>query len=430
MLPDQAASGPTEGDASEAKMSLSDAISAAFGPEEGAVADAGQEEVTPPADIDDELTNPNVANLREGAKGKNAGDDRDGENATDGETNATDKKAKAATDKTASNAKASEPPKHWDADTRAAFAKLPPDGQATMLKLAKNLEGGFTRKSQELSDKARFADQVSGLFDADTRTQLKRAGTSEAGAIKYLLDTQRFASRDPVGYVRWAMQNLGVTPETLFDAPQTQADGKGQAAPNAQPGPAKQPSETASVEDLLSDPAVKQLRTDFEKAQQTIAQQQQLLQEVVGRMTARERAEHEYVTNQRASHRDQLQSTIQSFRTKIDDSGQLAYPHFDKVIRQMGALMDTDPELSQMPDGPEKMQLAYEQAVHARPDLRQESIEREVARRVQAAEKKARDERAKRAASGPKPASGAPTQKVKANTLDDAIGAAFGKAGF
>jgi hypothetical protein len=423
-----AASGPATGDAGKAAMSLSDAITAAFGPEDRGGVDAGQEVETPPADIDDELTNPEAAKHAQSNKGKtqNAGDDRGAEDATDDTPEVADPKAKAAADK-ASNAKAPEAPKHWDAETRAAFSKLPAEGQATMLKLARNLEGGFTRKSQDLSDKVKFADSVSGLFDAETRAQLKRAGTDESGAIKFLLDTQRFATKEPAKYVAWTMQQLGVTPEMLGLGAQTQsAQAKAEGAAKQEQG--EQNPSDRSVEDLLADPAVKQLRTELSEAKQLLSQQQDMIQRITGNLSAREQAEQTWAQSQRQQHRDQLASTIQGFRTELDESGQLAFPHFDRVARQMGALMDTHPALSKLPDGPEKMKLAYEHAVWADPELRVAFVEAEASKKAQAAEKAAAAQRAKRAAAV-KPAQGAPSTKVKIGSMDDAINAAFNKLG-
>lgn len=88
-----------------------------------------------------------------------------------------------------------------------------------MLAMARDLEGGFTRKSQELGDKAKFADAVQSLFPAEMRQQLAQAGTNEVGFIQYLTKLQRFSSEDPVNYIRYAMQNLKVRPEQLFPRP-------------------------------------------------------------------------------------------------------------------------------------------------------------------------------------------------------------------
>jgi hypothetical protein len=421
MATDQAASGPDAGNAGEAKMTLGAAITAVLDGADKGAGDASP----PPADISDEMTNPEVAKLA--GKGKNTGDDREAEDAAAAADQTKDTKGEAADPAKDGDAKTLEAPKHWPAADKEAFGKLPKDGQETILKLAKNLEGGFTRKSQELSDKAKFADAIRGLFDEPTRAQLRSVGFDEAGAIRYLIESQRFATQDGPGYIKWAMQRTGVTPEQLGFAPQTQADGK---TPHAgQPDPQTGSTGDPKLDELLADPAVKQLRTELAEAKQMLAKQQELLGDVAGRMTARERAEFEYVQGQQRQQTQGLQSLIGEFRSQLDDSGQLAFPHFDQVYRQMGAIMDTDPKLRAMPDGVDKMAAAYRKVVGGDPELSQPLIEAEVAKRLAAAQKKADAERAKRVAAV-KPASGSPTQKTRVSSMDDAISAAFAKQGF
>lgn len=279
-------------------------------------------------------------------------------------------------------------PKHWPDDRKRAFAALPREGREAMLRLAKDLEGGFTRKSQEIGDKAKFADSVRGLFEDSERSLMQRSGLDEVGALKHLVELNRFAAKDPVGYLKWTMQQLKVSPDQLV-------------------AQEKQPGQTEDLEALLEDPKVKQLEAKLSQLENFINESQ---------------------TQQRLSVTNSIKSTIDNFRTEQDEHGQLKYPHFDAVQRHMGALMDTDPELSQLPDGPEKLQKAYDMAVWARPDLRQSFLEAEATRRAQDAEKKREAERAKRAV-GAKPPSGAPTVRPKGGSLDDALDAALSKAG-
>lgn len=286
-----------------------------------------------------------------------------------------------------------EAPKHWPEADRKAFADLPETGQALIKRLAKDLEGGFTRKSQEVGDKVRYAETVSGLIDHGTRQQMHASGVSEIDYFKYLDGLQKFASKDGPGYVRWAMQSLGVTPEHL-----------GLPAPRQQ-----QPAEEQSFADLLVDPKVKQLEAELAalKGQATPEAMRRHAQEVM----REEAAQHQ---------RYSLQGMAEQFRVAQDDNGQLRYPHFDAVRRQMGALMDTNPRLAQMHDGPEKMQAAYDMAVYAEPELRQNLIEVEANKRVAAEEKKREAARAKSVTSV-KPGIGVATQSTTPKTLDDIV---------
>lgn len=389
-----AASGPLDnaGSAIESK-SLDDAIAAALG---------GTDETDVPVQLVKEKID---------ASGlpTDAGDESGSEDAV-----ADKGKLKAAKEGAApeGNAQTFEAPKHWPDADKQAFAGLPSEAQSIIRRLAKDLEGGFTRKSQELSDKGKFADSIRGLFDDDLKDQLRRAGTDEVGGIQYLVGLQKKATQDPVGYVKWFMQSTGLTPDHLGFSPT-----KGQPDQSQQPS-----SGDPKLDELLLDPAVKALRTDFEKANTTIAELQR-------RLEARDRSEQEYVRQQEFQRTNNLVGMWNSFRGSQDDSGQLAFPHADTLQRQMGALMETDPQISQMADGPDKLKAAYEAALWARPDLRTTLLEQERVKAAADAQKKAEAERAKRTASI-RPASGAPAVKVKGGGLDDAITQAMSKSGF
>lgn len=403
---DSAASGPAAtGNASGQDL---DAVIAAALSAGGQDPDSAPD--TPPEDIADELTNPEVAKLR----GKSAGDDRDGEDAS---RDAGDKDAAVPGDKKpADKATSLDAPNHWPAARKQAFAKLPPEGKRELLGLARELEGGFTRKSQELSAKTRFADSVSRLFTDDDRAQLQAAGVDEVGAVDYLMNLQRFSAQKPVEYVLWAMHTLGVSPE---DLPRNAAQpGQKPQAPDqaaAQPGEPK-------LEELLSDPAVKQLRTELAEAKETIKQ-------IAGKLSQRDQAELQYAERQKYAQRQSLLSVVDRFRNEQDETGQLKYPHFDALMSQIGAIMQTDPKLRSLPDGPEKIAKAYQKVLRGDEELSKPIFEQELAKRLQAERKKADADRAK-SATRVQPARGAPAQQAKNNSIDDAIAASFLKHGY
>lgn len=291
----------------------------------------------------------------------------------------------------------------WTEDDAKVLAELPPEVQSLVNKLAKNLHGGFTRKSQDLSDKARYADMVRSLFNDSDRQQLARSGTDEVGALRYLLGVQRFATQKPVEYVKWAMQNLGVTPDHL---------GLGSRSKEQTVEAPKQDGD--NLEELLADPAVKQLKAE--------------LAELRSWKDQFEQKERDYARSQYASEVSAINDGIQEFRTALDDSGQLKFPHFDQVMRHMGALMESDPDLLRMRDGPDKLEKAYDMAVWARPDLRRTFVDQERQRTIQEQEKRVAAEKAKKA-TAVKPAAGIVTSKPKASSLDDAIASSLAKFG-
>lgn len=381
-----AASGPSD-NAGKAKSGLDDAISAAI--------DASE-----PDDLSSLLKEDASKTDEPESKETDASDETAGEEPSGEDAAKVKVKAKVEEETTTDPLSA---PKHWPEADKQAFAKLTKEGQDIALKLAKNLEGGFTRKSQELSDKARFADTVRGLFDETTRQQIQSAGTDEVGYVRYLHSLQQKASTDPVGYVKFAMQNLGVTPAHLGIQATAQASPNGQA-----------PTQDDELRALLADPEVAKLGAKIASLEGIIQKEQQ--------------AKTQAQNAQRVNAVQTLQTTIRTVREALDEHGQLQYPHFDTVQKHMAALMDSDPDLSAMQDGPEKLQKAYDMAVWARPDLRQTLIKSEAQKEIAQAQKKADAQRAKKATSV-KPAAGVVSTKPKTNSLDDALSQSMSKFG-
>jgi hypothetical protein len=382
MIGTDAASAPEREDAGTDKHGLDDAISAALNASEAGDDYPPEVMAERSAQKTEGETKPETAVASED---ESAGDEGRSEDVPDGG------------EKQAPQVK--EAPKHWPQKRRETFAAMPPEVQAAWLEHDKEIQGGFTRKSQELSDKVRFADEVRGLFSDADREQMSRAGTDERGTVHYLLGLQRFASQQPVEYLKWAMQHLGVKPDQLFSPQGQQPPGQEQADPMA---------------DLLVDPAVKQLEA-------RLAAMEAERQEERRRTEAAQRTQYQ-------SSVSTIQREIKTFRESLDDSGNLKFPHFDNVQKHMGALMESDPDLSQMPDGQDKLQKAYDMAVWARPDLRASYIEQETQKRLQEADKKREAERARKV-TAVKPAAGTVTTRPQKPSLDDAITSTMSKFG-
>ena len=300
-------------------------------------------------------------------------------------------------------------PKHWPDERKAVFESLPtPEAKQAMLKLARDLEAGFTRKSQELSDQHKFAQSVSGLFSDTERQELRSIGSNETAAIDYLLRVNRFASSRPADYIKWAMQQLKVQPEQVF--------GSQQPAPKQEPPPDAQ---TGALDDLLADPRLKQLEQEFKPVKELVQTLQQ-------RWEAQEQRAVQAEQIRRQNHVSGLVSGINQFRSELDESGQLKFPHFDRLKGDMGALMHT--RLAHMPEGSEKLALAYEMALRADPELSQEWVKHEAAKAVEA-DRKQRDAAKARAATGIKPAIGVAQHVMKSGNLDSAIDQAMSRLG-
>jgi hypothetical protein len=262
-----------------------------------------------------------------------------------------------------------EAPKHWPQKRRDAFGRFmsQPDLQREWLEHTKELEGEFTRKSQEQAEARKFADSVRELFAPHHRQQMQASGMDERGAINHLLSLHDYAAKDPAGYAKWFMQQAGIQPQQLF--PEI-----GQAQPQS-PG---NPAEAEWV-----DPEIIKLREELGALK--AAQQQQLQQQQA------------YLRSQEEARRTQVQTTIGSeierFSTAKDETGNPLHPYFAEVEERMAWEFETNPELKNKPVTQEALKHAYEVAVWANPTTRQTMLEAqkaaeqgELARR-QAAEK-------------------------------------------
>lgn len=370
-------SGPDQGNAGTSQtsgVSLDDAITKAI---------AGTEETSAPAPATESDGAPDKQPVEDAGRSEPAKDGKEAEAAPTGDAEAT------------------EAPKHWPEERREAFNGLPKEAQAIVKGFVKDLQGGFTRKSMELSDKARFAESVSSLFSDSDRAEMQRHGASELQAVGTLVKLNQFAQTRPAEYIKWAMQHFGVGADQL----------------GLSPGQEQKPSDAAdtqALEDLLTDPNVKLLKTE--------------LDQIKARIADRDAQEAAAEQQRRQGSVNALRNAVSTFRSQLDDDGQLRYPHFDQVVRAMGALMETHPKLARMPDSFDKMEQAYRMAVMADPELADPVIESEVSRRLTARQKQDEAERAKRAG-GIRTPLGAPASRPKPASLDDAISAAMSQAG-
>lgn len=385
----QTVSGPDEGNAGTEDVTASVGLDAAIDKALGGAPDQPASAPDPKTPSADDTTQPSD---RAAAPQDKSKDDANLAAPTEGNAGAT-------------------PPKHWPDERKAVFDSLPtPEAKQAMLKLARDLEAGFTRKSQELSDQAKFAESIGGLFTQDERAELRSAGTHEAAAIDYLLKLNRWAGQDPVSYVKWAMQTFKVSPEAIVGSqPAAQAE-KQEAAPA---------DSTSNLDDLLADPRLKALESEFKPVKE-------LVQKLHGQWQAQQERAAQIEQQRRQAHTQSIVTAIDEFRSQVDESGQLKYPHFDRLKADMAALMQT--RLAHMPDGPEQLGKAYEMALRADPELSQEWIKHETAKAVEEDRRK-RDASKARAATGIKPALGVAQATTKTSSLDSAIDGALSRLG-
>lgn len=285
------------------------------------------------------------------------------------------------------------PPAHWDAAKREAFGKLAdPEAQKIVLDLAKDLEAGFTKKTQELSEDRKFAQGIRSLITDGHREQLRRAGMDEVGGIRHLMSLQDYATRDPAGYIRWAMQEMRLDPRQVF--PQLTGDGMPQ-------------------QELLPE----QYNRQPDPSQQQYEALQQLTDAVRGLYQERQD------TQNRGAER-----AITGFKSATNESGQPLYPHFDAVEQDMIWILQSDPAIKAVDDLGERLKRAYDLAVYRNPDLRNQIIDTEAQNRASAAARQAELAKAKRA-KAPVQASPPVTSTAGPKNLADAVNRAMSQMG-
>lgn len=298
-----------------------------------------------------------------------------------GTERATTTEAQAPVDDTAA-------PAHWDAAKREAFGALTtPAAKRAMLDLAKSFEGDFTRKTTELADDRKFASAVKSLLTDQHRAQMRSVGMDEVAGISHLVRLNDFATRDPEGYVRWVVESTGVDPRRLF--PEYFAGSDEQVG--------YQPEQNDPNNQIYG--ILQALQSRVENFERTSEQQ-----------TLR--------TADRA---------IDRFRAGKDDSGTPLRPHFDRVRDTMIELLVT-PKFQGVEDLGERLQQAYDSAVYMDPDIRTQTVDSEVQKRLRQQQAATDLAKAKRAIA---PVRASPTGpvKVKANSLEQTLNDAMSELG-
>lgn len=122
----------------------------------------------------------------------------------------------------------------------------------------------------------------------------------------------------------------------------------------------------------------------------------------------------------------QIQTDIQSFASSVAQDGSLAHPYFNDVREHMGALMQTREftNLVQTKGGPAALNEAYDRAVYANPQIRQNLLAQNEQRQVQ--ERKRAAETAKAAGVSIAGAPGGSGNRMPQNeTIAQSLNAAY-----
>ena len=211
------------------------------------------------------------------------------------------------------NAETIEAPEHWSEDDQAIFANLPDEAKNKVLDIEKNLQSGFTQKTEELAQqRKRYEgfDQVVDQYHAGS-------GVDRATFVQSIVQTLPTVMQ---GYVALQRDPLG----TLMNL-----------------------AKTYNVEEKLSDSLA---GIDFSDPSRSLENENAILKQQL------QNAQNGSVQSQNAAGAQM----IKDFAEEKTDDGALKHPDFEAVKPIMGGLMAADRSLS--------MEDAYSKAIWAGPN--------------------------------------------------------------
>ena len=233
-------------------------------------------------------------------------------------------------------------PNHWPKDFAAKFEALDAPAQRMFMERYKDLEGDYTKKTQAISKYKKRQDAFDEIMQP-FKGDFERAGMDDVGAVRQLLAAHDYLRKDPQNAIAWLANQYGVDTNAIGNDP--------------------------AAEDEFADPQVKQLQQQVAQLTGFIQNQQ---------------------TQQQSHEQASTQSFIDQFAAETDaTTGNPAHPHFEKVRSVMGSLISSGNATD--------LKSAYEAAVYANPELRQEELNRVAAKQSQAKVKTEAVQKAKKA---------------------------------
>lgn len=285
-----------------------------------------------------------------------------------------------------------QPPERWSQADRDTFAKIPAEAQEFVMRRYKEMEGDYTRKTQEFAGFRRDYEPVAQLL-APHMADLRQAGIAPAQLIQnwhaaeVALMTGRGPQliRDIVNNPHYKIDKAALARELGILPPARPAAGV-----EAPPEPEAMHNGNAPI----------QLPPEVVSTIQALAAKQNQFDQFLTRQQQQQRVEAE----------TRAMSTVTTFRDAKDATGNLAHPHYDELEDDMVMLLQAARASGNEPD----LKTLYEKAVWANPSTREKVLSAQTAateaQRV-AGEKKARDEaraKAERAARAGRSVSGSP----------------------
>lgn len=253
--------------------------------------------------------------------------------------------APAADPAAAPAARSNQAPEHWSADDKATFAKMPPEGQAFLLKRHGEMEAEFTRKSQANAGAVQFTQALAPVFnDPHVAASLKEMGVNPVQIVHEWASLHRKATspnqQDKFSVLVDLTQRMGLDPARIFSALSNQP-------PPLPPG---------MTEADMKDPAVRFIADHLGR---TTSDLNALRGELQQMRAAEQRAREE--TGLRSAR-----SGIDGFADEKTADGKPLRPHFDAVLPIIIDLYKANPQRD--------LAEAYDQACWAHPEIRKQLL--------------------------------------------------------
>lgn len=304
----------------------------------------------------------------------------------DGQTSG-DPAAAASEQQTATEEPPLKAPERWTKERQELFGKQPREIQQAMLDMGRDWETGYQKKFEDLAGQRKIAEGVQALFTPELRAQAQAAGYDEVQAIGRLLEMQRLYNADPAGYIGGLLRHSRIDPRIFLSDP-------------------AQITEDDELRRSI-EPHLKPLREEVQFLRQQNASVQQERQAREARAT---------------------QTAIADFAGAKDEAGVPVYPHLDRVVDDMAAIIQGDPRIAAMGSHAEKLKAAYDMAVFGNAELRAEMIMAEVSKRAAAVEAERAAATLRKAATS-KPAAAASNSQKAPQSLREAYEATRGELG-
>ncbi len=209
-------------------------------------------------------------------------------------------------------------PNHWPKDFAGKFEALEPAAQHMFMERYKDLEGDYTKKTQAVAQYRKRQEAFDEIMQPH-KADFERAGMDEVAAVRQLLAAHDYLRKDPQNAIAWLANQYGVDVGAVGNDP--------------------------AHEDEYVDPEVKALKQQVAQLTGFIQNQQ---------------------TQQQSQVEASTQSLIDQFAAETDANGNPKHPHFERVRGVMGTLISSQ--------NAKDLNSAYEMAVYADPELRQEQV--------------------------------------------------------